>query len=314
MAFPTFILGGAPKCATSSVHRWLVTQPGVRGADRKETFYLMDPGHPLADPVHNLQREGTSGYARLFPGADVAPHRVDSTTHYLYQDAALRVLADLPTRPKVVFLLREPAMRALSSFRFSQQTLGVVDPELDFTSFVELVDSRPELLHRHVKSAGSRFVLARDLSYGRYVDYVERYVERLGRERVLVLLTENLRDRPRETLALLASFAGLSVEPSRLVLPERANETFTMRHPGLHTMATALRTRLRLSPLMREFAKDSYWRIQRRDDAGEISERDLRTVATLRRRYEETNRRLGALLDIDVSPWERDARGPIATP
>lgn len=310
MAFPTLIIGGAPKCATSSVHRWLTALPGVAGAARKETFYLMDPGHPLAHPVHNVQREGVAGYARLFPESERAHHRVDATTHYLYQDVAPRVLAQLPTSPKVVFLLREPAARALSSFRFSQRTLGVVDPGLDFTRFVELVDAHPERVGDFVHAEGSRFVLARDLAYGRYVDYVERFIDSLGSERVLVLLTEDLSDHPRATLGRLASFAQLTVTPSSFDDFGRRNETYAVRHPRLHALARSMSDSALGHPRLRALVKRSYWRVQKRDDAGAISDRDRATVERLRARYVDANRRLAALVGLDLGAWERPAPSP----
>lgn len=303
VAFPTLILGGAPRCATSSVYRWLVGLPSVAGAARKETFYLMDPGHPLADAHHGLARDGIEGYARLFPEAEVARHRVDATTHYLYQDVASRVLAQLPTRPKVVFLLREPAMRLLSSFRFSRETLRVVDRRLDFTRFVELLDSRPEELGRHVSDEGSRYVLARDFAYGRYVDYLERYVDRLGADRVLVLLTERLRDRPEPTLRTLVEFAGIDASSRRLEHIDRANETFTLRHPRMHSLVQSIEARLPVPEGARELVKRGYWRMQGRDLPSRVAERDLETARELRQRYADANRRLAAMFGLDLSAW-----------
>ncbi len=309
MSLPNLILGGAPKCGTSSVYRWLVSQRGVRGAPTKETFYLLDVGHPLGERRPRFHRDGIEGYARLFPDEAGAPFRLDATTHYLYQDTAVRVLASLATRPRVAFLLREPAMRAFSSFRFSQETLGVVDPAMDFAAFVDCCRGRPERLRDHVRTEASCYVLGRDLAYGRYADYLLRYADALGRERVHIALTEALLESPRAVLTELAAFYGLDPLPLSFELTHE-NETHAVRHPKLRAAADAARRFVDDRPRLERFARRAYWNVQQRGPARPMTSRDRATVEHLRAEYAEANARLAHAFGISLGAFDAPLPNP----
>lgn len=306
MAFPNVLLAGAPKCATSSVYRWLLAQPDIVGGSRKEMYYLMDAGHPLANPKRNLHRDGLEGYARLFPSESDARHRIDATTHYLYQATALRVASELAEPPKVLFVLREPAARVYTSYRYSQTMLGALDPTLEFERFLGLVRRDPPQLGRYCKSDSSRYVLERDLEYGNYVRYLDRWANAIGRERILVVLTEDLRAETEVTLARIANFLELGSETSVEFDASEALEGVGQR--TLRMLAERAQAWLDEHPRARQLVSQVYWSMESRDAMPELSDADTRALTKLRDEYAESNAALAERFGLDLTPWSGTPR------
>jgi hypothetical protein len=72
MPLPNLIIGGAPKCGTSSLFQWLADHPEVCGSRVKEIFYLMDRDHPLLKAESNFHNHGLCGYESYFKKAQYA--------------------------------------------------------------------------------------------------------------------------------------------------------------------------------------------------------------------------------------------------
>src|SRR5689334_10681741 len=85
LTLPNLVIAGAPKCGTSSLYRWLADHPQAFGSAPKETFYLMDEGHPLLRKGSNFHTRGLAGYAEFFDGRNEEARVIfEATTHYLY--------------------------------------------------------------------------------------------------------------------------------------------------------------------------------------------------------------------------------------
>src|SRR6185295_8634232 len=117
---------------------WFADHPQACGSTVKETFYLMDEGHPLRRKESSYQQHGLDGYRACFRDCS-QQHRIifEATTHYLYQQTALEVLSKLNPRPQIVVLLRKPSERVYSSFQYSKNNLANVRRELTFARFVD---------------------------------------------------------------------------------------------------------------------------------------------------------------------------------
>ncbi|MFN2595925.1 MAG: sulfotransferase domain-containing protein, partial [Pyrinomonadaceae bacterium] len=212
---PNLVIAGAPKCGTSSLYRWLADHPQACGSKVKETFYLMDEGHPLLRRETNFHRDGLAGYAAFFGGAR-APRdcRVvfEATTHYIYQRTPLEVLSRLKPPPQIVFVLRKPSERVYSSFQYSKHNLANVRGDLSFARYVALARGGADSSSLAALAGESAYVLARDIGYSRYAEHIAPWVERFGRGRVNVLRFEDMRANPRDFMKNLA--ARIWIDPS----------------------------------------------------------------------------------------------------
>lgn len=109
-ALPTFLVIGAMKCGTSSLHRYLDTHPDVAMSTTKESDWFLPPGHGRDD--HDLE-----WYRSLFDGrrrmrGETSPNY---TKRHLFPGVPERVRSVVPD-VRLVYVVRDPIARARSHF------------------------------------------------------------------------------------------------------------------------------------------------------------------------------------------------------
>jgi hypothetical protein len=182
-ARPDFLVIGAMKCATSTLHDQLGAQPGIFMSDPKEPNFFSDD---------DQWERGWPWYEGLFaPGAE-AQLRGESSTHYTklptYPDTVRRIRECLP-RARFVYVMRDPVERLVSQFvhEWSDRTMrGSLD---------EAIDRYPRLLE-----------------YSRYAMQLRPYLEAFGPAHVLPVFFEAIRARPQTELERIARFLGFATE------------------------------------------------------------------------------------------------------
>lgn len=203
---PTFLIVGAQKAGTTSLYDYLTQHPQVRPALTKEVHFF----------DRNYGR-GWLWYAANFPPAAAArdgggPPAItgESTPYYLFHPTVAERIAHLGSVTRIVVLVRDPVERAISHHNHSR--VHGFEP----LPLAEAVAAEDERL------AGEEERLVRDPLYvsyahqhysyvgrGLYLRQLERYWERFGRERVLVVGTEELQADPAATYARVVSFLDL---------------------------------------------------------------------------------------------------------
>ncbi len=180
---PDFIVIGAMKCATSTLHRQLAMQPGIFMSEPKEpNFFSDDANHA----------RGMDWYAGLFAAAPEGALRGESSTHYsklpTYPHTVERLRAALPD-VRIVYVIRHPLERLVSQY-IHEWSQRVIDCDLD-----QAIDRHPELV-----------------AYSRYAMQLAPYLENWGRERMLLASFERLREAPQAEFARICRFIGLNRE------------------------------------------------------------------------------------------------------
>jgi len=271
MRLPDFIVIGAMKCATSTLHAQLARQPGVFMSTPKEPNFFSD------DDVHD---RGIEWYAGLFEDAPEEAICGESSTHYTklptHPHAAERMAEAVP-RARLVYVMRHPMERLVSHYIHAWTKREVHSP-ID-----RAIDQHPELI-----------------SYGRYSMQLEPYLERFGRTNVLPVFVGRLEADPAGELARIGRFIGLRDEAvwdealetqnvsSRRLRESRVRDAL-LNLPGMAT----LRRRL-LPRAVRDRIKKA-WRMESRPS---LSEAAHRRVA---RAFDEDLARLGAWLGVELS-------------
>lgn len=125
---PDFVIGGAPKCGTTSLHFILAQNPAVGLPD--EEIHYFDADDPVTHPDFLFadrdglrwfdprpgNADGLAWYASRFaPHADRAVVGEDSTT-YLFSEVAPERMRALMPDARLIFLLRDPVRRAYSQY------------------------------------------------------------------------------------------------------------------------------------------------------------------------------------------------------
>ena len=118
---PHFIIIGCMKCGTTSLFKYLLEHPLVREPNCTAAHkagvkcWMNKELHYFSDAAYS---RGSSWYNSLFPALGKGEITGECTPDYLSEPlAARRILQDYP-QAKIIVVLRDPATRALSHFRF----------------------------------------------------------------------------------------------------------------------------------------------------------------------------------------------------
>jgi len=224
---PTFMIIGAQKAGTTSLHQYLGEHPDVGMPTTKEVHYFdFEAQRPL------------DWYRAHFPLRGSCSHTGEATPLYLFHPAVpARVRAALPD-VRLIVLLRDPVERAYSHHNY-EVALGFEE-----LSFDEAVAREPERLageeQRILADPGYRSYAFQHYSYvsrGLYSGQLERWFEHFPREQFLVLAAERLFTDPAGTLHEVQRWLGLS---------EHTPAELTARNAGSYApIDPALRSQLR---------------------------------------------------------------------
>jgi Sulfotransferase family len=235
MAFPDFLIIGAPKAGTTALHAALAQHPGLYMSPVKEPkFFLSDgppparggPGDAQTYREHVWRR---ADYEALFDGAPAGTLRGESTPLYLHDPVAQRRIRDQLPDARLIAVLRDPVERAHSNW--THLWSAGLEPVGDF---VRACEEEP----RRIEAGWASFW--HYLSLGRYGEQLEHLYTLFPREQVLVLRYLSLVDSPAQTLDRICAFLG--AEPGVVTTVPRENVTAhpeaTLRY---RTLARALR-------------------------------------------------------------------------
>lgn len=207
---PTFLVIGAMKAGTTSLHRYLRAHPDVFMPEHKEIEFFSE------------EREwarGVDWYRSLFEPGRTALARGEASTGYTklprFPAAADRIHAVVP-HARLVYMLREPIDRMRSHY-VHNVLRGLEDRPIE-----------------EALLSGEHY-----LPVSRYFAQLQRYRDQFADSQILVVASEDLRDRRPETIARILSFIG--VDPGRApdALDEehhRSDGRMALR-PGLRGLA-----------------------------------------------------------------------------
>ena len=145
------------------------------------------------------------------------PVTFEASGYYMYHPhAAARLAHDLP-QVKVLVMLRDPIERAYSAYR--HEFARGFETE-SFERALELEDARVEPeLERMLADPGYHSFSHRHHSYrrrGQYAEQLHRLIDGVGRERILVVESDDFFGRPLHEYQRITDFLGLPRhEPSR---------------------------------------------------------------------------------------------------
>jgi hypothetical protein len=204
-----FVIVGAQRSGTTYLYGLLDEHPEIEMAKplRPEPKFFLD------EERYEL---GLDAYdAQLF--SDTAARvRGEKSTSYIESEVAARRIAAMLPDAMVIAVVRDPVQRALSNYRFSVQH-GVED--LEPGEALRRAASGDRAWDRARFSVSPFDYLAR----GRYVEYLERFLAHVARDRLHVLVFEELVADPAVVAGL---YEHLGVDPA-------------FRPPGLGTAVNA---------------------------------------------------------------------------
>jgi len=167
MRLPELVIIGAPRCGTSSLWAMLKHLPKTKTPRIKEAHFF-----------NRKWDRGLRWYSGFFSKAGGDVLCFEATPAYLATpNVPERVAASLPDA-RFVVMLRDPVARAISHYWLNQ--------------------------HRFKNLQGLINPKSRCVAPGRYAEHLERWYRHVGRERVLVIISERFFEDPvREAMRAL---------------------------------------------------------------------------------------------------------------
>jgi hypothetical protein len=292
---PNVIIAGAPKAGTSSLHSWIADHPDAFGSIEKETYFFIDPEtHAFRPDVHISN--GLESYRRLFPIPEQLSPKVilEATPGYLYSKLALRHIPELPSHPKCLFLLREPASQIYSLYTYFRGNWDWIPAEMSFGDFLDAARSGSHGFKGNE--------LARNaLVYARYVDHLKPWQDRLGPERMKVLSFDALSQDQLALTKQVAEWIGLDPAFYDSYDFPRENETYQPKVRALQSANIAVRN---LLPKGRAYdALRRLYRSLNTTKPSAATDEDAEIIEDLKREFAPHNARLSEAFGLDVRSW-----------
>lgn len=227
-----FILG-APKCGTTSLAAWLAQHPDAFVSDPKE------PRHFNTDWAFPFRVESAEAYAALFAGAGGKNAVAEATTGNLVSEVAVAAILTYQPEARFVVCLRDPVALffSLHGQRLKEGNETLADPARAWEAQAERLQGQG--VPKGVSDPKS-------LHYDRFCRLgmqMRRLYERVPRERVFVVLMEDLRDAPDATFRSLCRFLGIE---------ERSLPNYTVENARRLPRSTRLQQALRIAGILKK--------------------------------------------------------------
>jgi sulfotransferase family protein len=205
---PNYLVIGAQKGGTTSLHGYLAAHPAVLTASIKEVQYFS-----------KYYARGEDWYLAYFPLAargrltrlrtGVAPAVGEASATYLFDPRTPERVRRFDPQMKLIAALRDPVERAYSHYQMEQrwgretlpfeQALEREEAELGFELERVLADPDSE-------SGLECSYVAR----GRYAEQLDRWLEHFPREQLLVVTSDELLEQPGAVMTRVAQFLGIT--------------------------------------------------------------------------------------------------------
>jgi Sulfotransferase domain. len=118
MALPTFVIIGAMKAGTTSLHHYLGQHPQIQMASIKETNFFSGPPDGIPYPAGLKRIEHLKDYEQLFdPAFAVRGEASPGYTVYPQREGVPERIKDLVPKAKLIYLVRDPIARAVSQYQ-----------------------------------------------------------------------------------------------------------------------------------------------------------------------------------------------------
>jgi Sulfotransferase family len=215
---PDFFIVGAPKCGTTAMYGYLRQHPDIFMPFHKEPLFF---GSDLTRRYGPMSEQD---YLRLFARAAPGQRVGEASAWYLFSASAATEIA-----------AASPGARIIAMFRDPVEVMYAQHSQLLFTEQEDIEDFRSALDAEDDRAAGRRLppgpIRPENLLYRRMVrfaDQLERYLDVFGRDRVHVIINDDLRGDPAAEYRRLLTF--LDVDPDFAPDFEPVNENKRTRH------------------------------------------------------------------------------------
>ena len=309
MVLPNFIIAGASKSGTTSLHMYLKEHPQILMSEPKEPYFFCEPVNDK-----DLER-----YEKCFnfDGKDESKVKAigESTSVYMNDLFTSKRIKDLlGSKVKIIFLLRNPRDRVISAYyhmykRDAEKRLPAQALIFDTIVSDEVINIEKKnlVLAQENKKVNTKMGwLVKDdpnqhFYYVRnsfYSIFIEEFFKHFSRENFLFLFACDLKEKPVETLQKVEMFLGVDDTFVPKDIGVLHNQTFI---PSKNPIPKIVGN---IAPFVAKFVNvnNKYVRMVYNRFAGSNDyDVDLRTKDYLDKLFLDEKKRLSDLIGIDLS-------------
>lgn len=225
---PHFLGVGTQKGGTTTLYQLLKKHPEIYLPDNKEIHFF----------TKHFER-GEAWYREQFEASPAGQLRGEITPYYLFHAAVPERIHALRSDMKIIALLRNPVERTLSQYfhscRWNMESLSLEDA-------LAAEEKRLEGAIQVIEKPGGTHLSYQEHSYvarSRYEQQLSRYFDLFGRERVLVLRSEDLFAGDPMVMEKIQDWLNIKAFPKGTTIP-CANEG----HGEANQVSTEIRDKL----------------------------------------------------------------------
>lgn len=213
MTLPNFFLIGAARSGSTALFDYLGQHPEVFTSDPKEPhFFALEGTRPAfrgpgdEEMINRRSVTDPDAYRALFRGSDGARAAGEGSVSYLYSPRAPGRIRRAVPDARLVCILRNPAERAYSAFRYLRAR--TYEPIPDFREALDREEERIEAGWHHIWHYRRM---------GRYAEQLRRWYRIFDPEQIRVYRFEDFVRDPESLLRDCFEFLGVdpSFRPSR---------------------------------------------------------------------------------------------------
>ena len=206
---PDYLIVGTQRGGTTTLHHWLAAHPGVLPARLTKGVHWFDTDYGRSE----------AWYRSHFPSRrirDAAARRLgyepvvgEGSPYYMFHPYAPARIASVLPDPRLLVVLRDPIERAWSQYHH-ETARGFED--FPFEAALEAEAGRLAGEAERLEDPRATSHSHQHHSYearGRYAEQLEELWRQLGRDRVLVLFSDDLSADPVGTMTAVHRFLGL---------------------------------------------------------------------------------------------------------
>jgi hypothetical protein len=308
MVLPNFLVIGAVKAGTTSLHHYLKQHPEIYMSPRKEpTFFAFEGARPdfrgprkMKAPINSMAVTEIEEYCKLFQGVSGEKAVGEVSPQYLYIPRACERIQHYMPDARLIAVLRNPVDRAYSSFMHTIRQ--GIEP---LTNFREALQAERERIQ---KNWG---ILWHYTAPGFYYVQLKCYFERFNRDRIGVYLYDDFHSNPAGLMKRIYGFLEVS-ESFTPNMSIKYNVSGVPKNRTLHAL-----TLLTLNPLvvtiLRSLVPDRFHELLMRNRDGfiwrsfNVNLRRQKLMPEIRTElldlYREDIVKLEDLIQRDLSSW-----------
>jgi hypothetical protein len=238
---PDFFHVGVFKGGSTALYEGLRRHPQIFMPFHKEPLYFGD------DLTRRYGRMSLDDYLRLFRDAEPGQRSGEASTWYLYSTTAAREIKEFSPDAQITVMLRNPV-----DVMYAQHNQLIFNAMEPLTDFAEALDAEED------RRAGRRLppwpINVENLFYRhsvRFAEQLERYFEVFGRDRVHVMLHDDL---VRDGAGVIRGYLEfLGVDATLAAAPPTANENRKVKSARLQRLIFMPRVLMPVAPMLRRF-------------------------------------------------------------